>query len=79
MRLTIELSNRSELKKVIQLLQSLQIKEIKVLPTKDTVLLPTITKGDKSINPKALFGIWKDTPRNLTEIRSKSWDRNWKL
>lgn len=37
---------------------------------------PIITKGDKSIDPKALFGIWVDDPRNIEEIRKKAWRRN---
>ena len=28
-----------------------------------------ITKGDKSVDPRALEGIWKDNPRTLEEIR----------
>jgi hypothetical protein len=40
---------------------------------------PTITKGDKSVNPRELIGIWKDSPRNLEEIRKKNWTRNWNL
>ena len=38
---------------------------------------PQITKGDKSIDPSGLFGIWKDTPRNLEDIRKKAWQRDW--
>ncbi len=37
---------------------------------------PFITKGDKSIDPKSLFGIWKNNPRSLQEIRQKAWERN---
>jgi len=37
---------------------------------------PSITKGDKSIDPTGLFGIWAGTPRNLHEIRQKAWNRN---
>ena len=37
----------------------------------DTV--PAITKGDKSVDPTALFGIWKDNPRTLEEIRKDAW------
>lgn len=36
----------------------------------------SIVKGDKSINPSELFGIWKNNPRTIEEIRSKSWNRN---
>jgi len=79
MRLTIELKNLKELEKVIQLLQSLQLDEITVLPTKPSNTSPTITLGDKALDPKALFGIWQEAPRSLKEIRSKSWNRNWKI
>ncbi len=34
---------------------------------------PVITKGDKTIDPTSLFGIWKDNPRTLEEIRQKAW------
>ena len=37
---------------------------------------PFITKGDKSIDPKGLFGIWASSPRNLQAIRQKAWERN---
>lgn len=37
---------------------------------------PVITKGDKSIDPKSLFGIWADNPRNIEDIRKKAWRRN---
>lgn len=79
MRLTIELNNLNDLEKVMQLLKSLQIQEVKIFPTNTLNYSPNITPGDKSIDPKALFGIWEDAPRSLTEIRSKSWTRNWKL
>ena len=36
---------------------------------------PSITKGDKSIDPNSLFGLWKDQPRNLTDIRKQGWQR----
>lgn len=35
-----------------------------------------ITKGDKSIDPTSLFGIWEKNPRNLQEIRQNAWERN---
>ncbi len=38
-----------------------------------------ITKGDKNLNPTALFGIWEDKPRNLQDIRQQDWKRNWDL
>jgi hypothetical protein len=36
---------------------------------------PSITKGDKTINPSELFGLWKDQPRNLTDIRKQAWQQ----
>ena len=32
---------------------------------------PTITPGDRSIAPTALFGIWSDAPKNIGDIRQK--------
>jgi len=48
---------------------------INQIATKD---LP-ITKGDKKINPTALFGIWEKKPRNLQDLRQQDWKRNWDL
>ncbi len=36
---------------------------------------PVITKGNKALNPKALFGIWQKNPRTLNQIRSSAWKR----
>jgi len=36
-----------------------------------------VVKGDKQINPRALFGIWADKQRNLEDIRQSNWLRNW--
>jgi len=33
-------------------------------------------KGDKRLDPKALFGIWKGKPRNIWKIRQKGWKRD---
>ena len=40
---------------------------------------PTITKGDKSLDPFALVGIWKDNPITLAELRAKAWKRGSNL
>lgn len=37
---------------------------------------PKITKGDKTINPADLFGLWKEQPRNLNDIRKQAWQRS---
>lgn len=38
--------------------------------------LPTITTGDKSVDPDELFGLWKDEPRTLEAIRKDAWQRS---
>jgi len=38
-----------------------------------------ITKGNKKLDPTALFGIWKNKPHNLQDIRQQDWKRNWYL
>jgi hypothetical protein len=52
-------------------------KSIKTLPAV-TQFLP-IQKGDRSLNPRALFGIWKDNPRTLEQFRKEGWERNDKV
>ncbi len=37
--------------------------------------LPTVTRGDKTIDLTGLFGIWKNAPKNITDLRSKAWQR----
>jgi hypothetical protein len=81
MRLTIEVGNTAELEKVFMALKSMNIESVQVVPTEKAAngrkSAPVITKGDKKIDPKALFGIWKDNPRTLEQLRAMAWDRNW--
>jgi hypothetical protein len=35
-----------------------------------------ITKGDKTIDPTDLFGLWAKQPRNLNDIRKQAWQRS---
>lgn len=72
MKLTIEISNMPELKKILELLKELKIENVEV-----SEAVSSIQKGDKSIDGEALFGIWSEQPRDLKEIRSTDWDRNW--
>jgi hypothetical protein len=37
---------------------------------------PIITKGDKTIDPTEFFGMWKEKPRNLADIRKQAWQRS---
>ena len=38
-----------------------------------------VEKGDKTINPAKLFGIWENNPRSLEDIRKQNWKRNWEI
>ena len=76
MRVTIENVDIQEVEKIIFLLKSLNIKNIEVIPG-PSGQGPSITKGDKKVDPRALFGIWKDSPRSLDVIRAANWKRDW--
>lgn len=78
MIVTIETSGIQEVEQLLQALKSLNIKAIKV-ETSPAAIHPTITKGDKKLDPKQLFGIWKDNARTLEQIRSTAWKRNWNI
>jgi hypothetical protein len=34
-----------------------------------------VTKGNKKLDPKALFGIWAEKPRDIETIRKAGWKR----
>lgn len=51
---------------------SLETALVKAIPTDK----PTITKGEKNLDPKALFGIWSNAPRTIDDIRQKAWEGN---
>lgn len=78
MTITIETSGIQEVEQLLKVLKSLNIKTIKVQPSL-VALRPTITKGDKKLDPRQLFGIWKDNPRTIEQIRSTAWKRNWNI
>jgi len=72
MKITIEPTSTAELERLIMMLQSMEVTNFEVT----NIPKPSITKGDKSIDPTALFGIWKDAPRQLEDIRARAWQRN---
>jgi hypothetical protein len=76
MRITIEAIDIQDVEKIISLLKSLNIKNIEVIPG-PSGQGPSITKGDKKVDPRVLFGIWKDNPRNIEAIRAANWKRDW--
>ena len=76
-----QLSRAEQLFLLSSIAQMLSEKEAELLPGqpyRSTVSPPnpTITRGDKSIDPTSLFGIWADKPRNLQDIRQKAWERD---
>lgn len=74
MRVTLEIADFDEMEKLLSLFRTMKLENIKIIsPQSDPK--PNVLKGNKSLNPKELFGIWKDTPRNIEDIRAKSWDR----
>jgi hypothetical protein len=78
MTITIETSGIQEIEQLLQVLKSLDIKNVnikEVSPKRQ----PSITKGDKKLDPRALFGIWQGNPRTLEEVRSEAWKRNWNI
>jgi hypothetical protein len=78
MTITIETTGAHEAQQVLELLKSLNIKSINITepPVKRQ---PVITKGNKKIQPRELFGIWLNSPRTLEQIRSTAWKRNWDI
>ena len=77
MTITIELNTDAELEQLLALFKALPLQNVNIVVNKK--VLPTIEKGDKTIDPTPLFGMWKDEPRTIEEIRAKDWERNWDL
>ena len=74
MRVTIEIDSKSELEKLSALFKTFKINTVKVISS-DVNAIPVI-KGDKKIDPKALFNIWADKPRSIENIRKDGWKRS---
>jgi hypothetical protein len=71
MKLTIEVSTQSELEKIVLFFQTLKMDSVRIIsdslvqkPKKTRKKGANITKGDKSIDPTELFGMWADNPRS---------------
>lgn len=78
MTITIETSGIEEVEQLLKILKSLNIKNINIkeeLPKRQ----PIITKGDKKLDPRELFGIWQGAPRTIEQVRSAAWKRNWNI
>lgn len=72
MSVTIETANIGEIEKLLQLLKNFQHLTLNVV---DKTATPTnsisVRRGDKSIDPTELFGMWEEKPRSLETIRGK--------
>lgn len=84
MKITLEITNFEELEKVLLFFKSIQLEKVEVnytnqQSTKHSIDDNDLEKGDKTQDPTALFGIWKDNPRNLEEIRKQNWKRDWEI
>ena len=72
MKVTIEIDSKKEFDKLSALFKSLEINKVEIVTADDVA----IVKGDKTIDPTCLFGIWADKPRNIQDIRNAAWQRN---
>jgi len=68
MKVTIEVQNAEEWEKLLKLLETL---EIKTLDTEGGSIRPGNTKA----NPMELFGLFKESPLDLEQIRKNAWER----
>lgn len=73
MKITIEVNDDNKLKRLIEWLRENKFLDEIIVKSEALDYMPTITKGDKSIDPRALEGIWKDNPRTLEDIRREAW------
>lgn len=69
MKVTVEITNFEELEKLLLFFKSIQLDKVEVNYKNNGSLDDVLEKGDKTQDPTALFGIWKDNPRSLEEIR----------
>jgi len=73
MKVTIEIDSKSEMEKLSAFFKAFKINKVNVISKDDNV---PIVKGDKKIDPTALFGIWANKPRSLENIRKETWQRD---
>lgn len=82
MKLTIEVATQSELEQIIHFFQSIKLESIRIIGDKWASQVPKkskkgikITRGDKSLDPTELFGMWRENPRSVETIRQEAWER----
>ncbi|GGH11766.1 hypothetical protein [Mucilaginibacter phyllosphaerae] len=71
MKITIEIDTKSELEKLTAFFKTFKIERVKLVADENSA----ITRGDKSIDPSSLFGIWAKQPKTLDDIRNAAWKR----
>jgi hypothetical protein len=72
MKLTVEISDVSEIEKLLLYLKSEKINSFRI----GSESVPHVEKGDKSLSPKEFFGLWKNRPKKLEDIRVNAWRSN---
>lgn len=72
MTITIETSRAQEVEKLLKVLKSMNISYVNIQDN-PAQRPPVITKGNKKLDPRELFGIWRDNPRSIEQIRSSAW------
>ena len=80
MKVTIEVTSQNELEKIILFFQTLKLDSVRIIsdtltPKSEKSLKKKVrlTKGDKSLDPSSLFGIWANKPRSIEVIRQQGW------
>ena len=78
MKVTVEVTSQSELEKIIRFFQTLNLDSIRIVtdsltpaPKKNNKKTMRLIKGDKTLDPSDLFGLWKDNPKTIEDIRQK--------
>ncbi|MDZ7936079.1 MAG: hypothetical protein U5M51_14150 [Emticicia sp.] len=74
MKVTLEITNLGEIEKLFSFFQTVKLDGVQV-SSEDFKRKPKIKKGNKSLNPKELFGIWQESPKNIEDIRANAWQR----
>jgi hypothetical protein len=72
MKVTIEVQHPDELSDLITWLETRPFSSQINVINHSTEPAP-IQSGDPQIDPTGLFGIWKDNPRTLAQIREAAW------
>jgi hypothetical protein len=75
--ITITTNSLHEVEHLLTLIKALNINSIQVATPSNVSHSLAIVRGDKKLDPTALFGIWKEKPRNIQQIRAAAWNRNW--